>query len=155
MGSSSPTQERTERLQSLTFLGLLADDVCLATIHYPSLSEREQKALESLKRVLAGEPSAHAIVPRPKSMSDPFELFEQAIAIAHGEDPGQAASPDFRTLTALVDEILQGTADSDALEKLQHFVEMIGQVTLALTERLATEKGIDAWTPKALTFSAA
>jgi len=155
MGSITAAEERAERLQSLTFLGLLADDVTLAAIHYPTLSDRESRALRELSKLLSGEADSAKVFPRPRGMSDPITVFEQAVEAAQTEGPGESDTPDFAHLRTLIDGMLKGTADETETRQLQRLADVIGDVTLTLTERVSAERGADDWKLRALSFSAA
>lgn len=159
MRGHTAAEQRAEQLQSVTSLGLLADDVALATIRYPTLGVNERSALTRLSKLLEafenpGSPTR--AFPRRKSMSDPIAILVQAAAAVHqsGESGAQHAL-DLGWLRTPVTELLQTRADKSAVKSVRAFAETLAHVTLRLAEELANEKGVDDWTLKVSDFSTA
>jgi hypothetical protein len=158
MKGSTMNDRRTDQLQALTFLGLLADDVSLATIHFPASSDREVRALSQLVSWVDPDQGAErrsSTIRRRKSISDPTTILYQAAAMVL---PSQTADSDGVSLEFLrepLKKLLDKTADKSEVEVVRDFAEILSRVTLMMAEDLAYEKGSIDWTPPASTFSIA
>src|SRR5438045_2585956 len=109
-----PTAEerRTDELQALTFIGLLADELSLATIHYPALKPSEERALSNLAGWIApASPTNRRESPirRRKSISDPAELLQHAAVLAQEADSPTARIESLDFLRAPLRSLLDGT----------------------------------------------
>jgi hypothetical protein len=149
-------ERRADHLQALTFLGLLADDVSLATIHYPSLSEVEERALSQLAEWI--EPTfptdrRRSPIRRPTYLSDPTELLHQTALLAPRTTPDVSEPASLDLLLGSVRKLLDRAADERELGAVRNFAEFLARVTLVLTEQLESEKGANDWTPAASSFS--
>lgn len=158
MRGTTNDERRAERLQSLTFLGLLADDVSLAVIHFPDADAAEKRALTQLAQWFEpSEPSEQRVSPirRRRSISDPSELLHEAAALAGRttSDADEALTLEF--LKAPLQKVLDGSAGRDDLEVVGGFAESLSRVTLALANQLANEGGSDDWMQIALGSSIA
>jgi hypothetical protein len=152
MRGSTADERRAEQLQALTFLGLLADDVGLATLHYPELKESEERALAQLVQWI--EPAAkvdrrQTSIRRPSYLSDPTELLHQTALIAQQSGGSPASSASLESLAGHVRNLLARKALTPEVAAVRSFADLISRVTLVLSEQLANEKGSRDWTPTA------
>jgi hypothetical protein len=155
MRGLTAAEQRAERLQAMTYLGLLADDVALATFHYPSVSEKEAGALKQFDEMLqsVGMPRTENMAfPRRKSMSDPTSILSHAAQIV---TTASQPTPDLVSLREPLAELLNGEADEKALLLVRSFAEVLGRITLTCTEEIANEKGVEDWIPQTSSYSAA
>lgn len=150
-------ERRSDHLQALTFLGLLADDVNLATIHYPSLSDGEERALSQLAEWIEPTSSTdrrRSPIRRPTYLSDPTELLHQTALLAPQKSQDLSEPASFDLLLGSIRKLLHRTADESELDAVRSFAEFLARVTLVLTEQLESERGSKDWTPAASSFSA-
>ena len=153
MRGSSSAEMRTQRFQVLTFLGLVADDVTLALLHYPKMNADESRAVNSLTKSL--EPAYLSDVfpksiRRTKAMGDSSARIPRKAAEA---DVVDSSNDDFKEVLAdlrdRLTKVSNRTASRDDLQTLQDFSERLAKITLMLTERFASERGTRDWMPKA------
>jgi hypothetical protein len=152
MRGPSSAEMRTERFQVLTFLGLVADDVTLAMLHYPNLNSDESRAVSALANSL--EPTSISDVfpksiRRTKAMGDSSAILRKAVEA----DEESSSNDDFKEvladLRARLTRVSDRTASAEDLQTLQDFSERLAKITLMLTERFASERGARDWMPKA------
>lgn len=153
MRGVTAAERRAERLQSVTYLGLVADDVALAALHYPDMSARERHAVGSLTELLdemtSPRPSG-SLFPRRRSMSDPSAILEQtALARVAAEEHHPVNLDELR---AAVVSVRDGTADERSLRLVGLMAEVLSQVTLTLAQDLSSEKDESEWTHPASAF---
>jgi len=160
MRGLSAAERRSEQLRSWTFLGLVADDVALATLRYPTLGVDERQALESLLGMMTADDAGaerRPVIPRRRSMSDPAIILHEAAALAQS---ARLASPSMSSdeldfIREPIREMLNASATEQQIEIVQQFAELLARITLTMTEQLANEKGVAEWTPRASDFSLA
>jgi len=160
MRGLSEAERRSEKLRSWTFLGLLADDVALATYRYPVVTASQRKAVESLLALVS--PSVESttrrpVIPRRRSMSDPHMILHEAAVLAQGGDEGSTdfSPDDFAFIRGPLNDLLDSQANDDAVRIVRSFADILAQVTLSMSEQVANEKGATEWTPQASPFSLA
>lgn len=161
MRGLSALEQRSEQLRSWTFLGLLADDVALATVRYPDASEAQRRALTMLLDLVApaAEPTGvRPVIPRRRSMGDPDAILREAAVLAQGGDdqaPSPAGPPDLGFISTPLKSMLDRSAGDEELRTVRAFAEVLARVTLSMTEQLANEKAQIEWTTRASLFSVA
>jgi hypothetical protein len=158
MRGLSATEQRSEQLRSWTFLGLLADDVALATARYPDASESQDRAVAALLDLVAPPAEAGAtrpVIPRRRSMADPSAILREAAVLTReaSQGPSQTEIPDLDFIRTPLRSMLDRTASDDELRTVRAFAEVLARVTLSMTEELAHEKAPIEWTTRASLFS--
>lgn len=160
MRGSAFEERRSEKLQSLMVLGLLADDVALATLHYPNLTNREADAVRSLGQLLKdveqSNPDDRRAFPPRKSMTNPAALLSHAVALVDEGVAGEkVAVPNLGALREPLRMLLVGEADEAATMAVREFCQVLGHATLVMAEGVVHERGSEEWTERASLFSAA
>jgi hypothetical protein len=160
MKGSAHDERRTERLQALMVLGLLADNVALAALHYPEQSTRETDALRSFDQLLddveKARPSDRRTFPPRKSMTDPAAMLSHAAYLVGQSVSGTTTStPDLGSLREPIRQLIAGQADDGAVAAVKAFSQLLGRTTLRLAEEVVQERSTEEWTEKASLFSAA
>lgn len=158
MRGLSAVEQRSEQLRSWTFLGLLADDVALATVRYPDASDVQRRAVAALFELVAAPAEASAsrpVIPRRRSMADPDAILREAAVLVRsgGEVPSPTETPDLDFISKPLRSMLDHRASDDDLGTVRGFAEVLAQVTLSMTEELANEKAPIEWTTRASLFS--
>lgn len=158
MTNVTQSQTKSDQVQSVTVLGLLADDLALAAIRYPEFSEAETRAVEWFTQSLSqiqDPPEERVVLPRTRSMTDHAAILQQAVEAAqHETHPGTAADgPDLAFMREPLTRVQEHTASEDDLAIVRVFAGMLSAVTLQLAERLSRQKGAPSWTSSASTYS--
>ncbi|MCP4307679.1 MAG: hypothetical protein GY788_22955 [bacterium] len=158
MRSLTPTEQKTDQIRSLTVLGLLADDLALAALRYPDLSEAESRAVAWFAQSIeqAEDRSEQRVaLPRTRSMTDHTAVLYQAAEAVHLGPASTAGTvpPDLGFMSECLASVEHHTASEEELEITRAFADVLSTVTLDLAERLSHEKGTPRWTPSALTYS--
>lgn len=149
MRGSTAKERRADELQTLTFLGLLADDVALAAIEYPSFGASEERALRQLASWLdpGSQPDrVNSPIRRRQSISDPTALLHRAAVLAERAPRSKAGAEPLDFLRIPIVKLLARTAKNEDVTTVRDFAEVLSRVTLMLTNRLESEKGALDWT---------
>jgi len=140
---------RTEKFQNLTFLGLVADDVSLAVMHYPELNSVESQAVVEL--VMSLEPLIDASTTSircAKSMGDPLAILQEAAEANTKSATSDEVRAVLASLRFRLEKVTDKSASADDLAILREFTERLAKITLMLTQSFATERGARDWMPK-------
>lgn len=160
MRGQTAAEQRVEQLQAATSIGLLADNLALASMRYPAIDDERRLALTEILRLIdalsSSETGPSQAFPSRKAMSDPHLLVVRAAAAVHPTAADQRASgiPELTWLRAPVEALLGAVADEAARETVGAFAEILARATLQIAEELVNEKGTDEWSPRVSTFSA-
>jgi hypothetical protein len=160
MRGLTETERRSEQLQALTFVGLMADDVALAVLHYPTLSHKDTEVLDRLLSLITPKPTTvkRVVIPRAKSMSDPETLLEQAAALTRHPVTEESAEGEETSLPSLVQplkQVIQKKASETELLWVRMFADTLAQFTFTLADQLAKERVSNDWIPQPSSFFAA
>jgi hypothetical protein len=150
MRGPTSAELRTERFQNLTFLGLVADDVSLALMHYPTLNASESQAVIELTKSL--DPSsdgAPITIRHRKSMGNSSVILQEAAEVSAETSTSDDVRKILADLRSRLQKVSDGSASADDIEVLHEFSERLANITLIMTEDFASERGARDWMPKA------